>query len=141
MILLLLSIMLLFVASMSGGGGGYLFTRKMFHWDEMIYTEVGTLSTILSTFSNLLILPLLSYTMEIPDSIIGVMATMSSFTDLVVTALAQSGTSYIFGEFTYNTNQWSMYILHSQLNVWVSWAASLLWLSGLCFPKLFPNLI
>lgn len=95
-ILLLLSIMLLLVASMSGGGGGYLFTRKMFHWDEMIYTEVRTVMTILSTACNLLLLPFLSFTLGIPDHIIGVMATMSYFSDLVVTALAQTGRSYIF---------------------------------------------
>jgi len=97
-ILLLLLIMLLLVATMSGGGGGYLFTRKMFHWEEMIYTEVGTAVTILSTASNLFLLPFLSYTLEIPDSIIGLMATMSYFSELVVTALAQSGTGYIFAK-------------------------------------------
>jgi len=95
--LLLLLIMLLLVASMSGGGG-YLFTRKMFQWDELIYAEVGTLTTIISTTSNLVLLPLLSYSLEIPDTIIGVMATMSSFSDLVVTALAQTGSSYIFAK-------------------------------------------
>eukprot|EP00091_Calanus_sinicus_P010733 TRINITY_DN24743_c0_g1_i1.p1 TRINITY_DN24743_c0_g1~~TRINITY_DN24743_c0_g1_i1.p1 ORF type:complete len:160 (-),score=21.19 TRINITY_DN24743_c0_g1_i1:153-632(-) len=68
----------------------------MFHWDEMIYTEVQTVMTILSTACNLLLLPFLSYTLDIPDHIIGVMATMSSFSDLVVTALAQTGRSYIF---------------------------------------------
>ena len=98
-VLLLLSIMLLLVASMSGGGGGYLFTRKMFHWDELIYTEVQTVMTILSTACNLLLLPFLSFTLGIPDHIIGVMATMSSFSNLVVTALAQTGRSYIFGNY------------------------------------------
>jgi len=97
-ILLLLLIMLLLVASSSGGGGGYLFTRKMFHWNEKIYTEVGTAVTILSIASNLFLLPFLSYTLEIPDSIIGLMATMSCFSDLLVTALAQTGASYIFAK-------------------------------------------
>jgi len=96
LILLLLSTMLLLVASMSGGGGGYLFTRKMFHWDEMIYTEVGTAMMILSTTCNLFVLPFLSYSLNIPDHIIGVMATMSAFSELVVKALAQSGVSYVF---------------------------------------------
>jgi len=95
-IILLLSIMLLLVASISGGWGGYLFTRKMFHWDEMIYTEVGTVMTILSTACDLFLLPLLSYTLHIPDHIIGLMATLSSFSHLVVTALANTGVSYIF---------------------------------------------
>jgi len=95
-IILLLSIMLLLVASMSGGWGGYLFTRKMFHWDEMIYTEVVTVMTILSIACDLFLLPLLSYTLLIPDHIIGLMATLSSFSYLVVTALANTGTSYIF---------------------------------------------
>jgi len=95
-IVLLLSIMLLLVASISGGWGGYLFTRKMFHWDEMIYTEVGTVMTILSTACDLFLLPLLSYTLQIPDHIIGLVATLSSFSHLVVTALANTGVSYIF---------------------------------------------
>ena len=97
-IVLLLSIMLLLVASISGGWGGYLFTRKMFHWDEMIYTEVGTVMTILSTACDLFLLPLLSYTLQIPDHIIGLVATLSSFSHLVVTALANTGVSYIFGK-------------------------------------------
>jgi len=108
-ILLLLLIMLLLVATMSGGGGGYLFTRKMFHWEEMIYTEVGTAVTILSTASNLFLLPFLSYTLEIPDSIIGLMATMSYFSELVVTALAQSGTGYIFGKVKTSVIMLSLY--------------------------------
>merc|ERR1712179_783911 len=63
--------------------------------DEMIYTEVGTVMTILSTSCDLF-LPLLSYTLQIPDHIIGLMATLSSFSHLVATALAQTGVSYIF---------------------------------------------
>ena len=87
-IVLLLSIMLLLVASISGGWGGYLFTRKMFHWDEMIYTEVGTVMTILSTTCDLFLLPLLSYTLQIPDHIIGLVATLSSFSHLAVNMIS-----------------------------------------------------
>ena len=97
LLLLLLSIMLLFVASQSGGGGGYLFTRKMFQWDETIYTEVDTVMTVLSIACNLLLLPFLSYTLALPDHIIGLMATMSAGSEKVVTALANTGRSFIFG--------------------------------------------
>jgi len=96
LLLLLLSIMLLFVASQSGGGGGYLFTRKMYQWDETIYTEVDTVMTVLSIACNLLLLPFLSYTLALPDHIIGLMATMSAGSEKVVTALANTGRSFIF---------------------------------------------
>lgn len=96
LIILLLATMLLLTAAGNEWNMSYLFTRKMFAWDERKYSQVSSLSMILSTLANLLLLPLLSYKLSVPDSVIGIMASLSCLADALVTALAQSGQIYIF---------------------------------------------
>jgi len=91
--------MLLLTAAGNEWNMSYLFTRKMFAWDERKYSQLTSLSMILSTLANLLLLPLLSYKLSVPDSVIGIMASLSCLADTLVTALAQSGEIYIFARF------------------------------------------
>jgi len=94
-IILLLSIMLLFVGTGSADVN-YLFTRKMFNWDEAIFTRVSTIITVLQSLSSLLLLPLLSYQLHVPDPVIGTIAACSSFAAILGIGLAHTGKMYIF---------------------------------------------
>eukprot|EP00092_Neocalanus_flemingeri_P012562 GFUD01013540.1.p1 GENE.GFUD01013540.1~~GFUD01013540.1.p1 ORF type:complete len:490 (+),score=71.29 GFUD01013540.1:897-2366(+) len=94
-ILLLLSLMTLFVATGSADVN-YLFTRKMFNWDESIFTRVSTIITVIQSLSSLILLPILSYKLHVPDPVIGTMATFSSFAAILGIALSTTGTVYIF---------------------------------------------
>ena len=103
----------LFIIFYQGADVNYLFTRKMFNWDESIFTRVSTIITgmgcvlfiysificlVLQSLSSLILLPLLSYKLHVPDPVIGTMATFSSFAAILGIALSKTGTVYIFGK-------------------------------------------
>lgn len=96
-VLLLLATMLLLVAA-ECGGHSYLFTRRMFHWTEAEYSRLSSLSSLLSSVASLLILPLLSLRLGLPDQAIGLLAAASGFTDLLVTSLVQTGPGFVFAK-------------------------------------------
>eukprot|EP00090_Calanus_glacialis_P007645 TRINITY_DN16090_c0_g1_i1.p1 TRINITY_DN16090_c0_g1~~TRINITY_DN16090_c0_g1_i1.p1 ORF type:complete len:430 (-),score=74.64 TRINITY_DN16090_c0_g1_i1:348-1637(-) len=114
-ILLLLSLMLIFVGTGSADIN-YLFTRKMFNWDESIFTRVSTIITVLQSLSSLILLPLLSYKLHVPDPVIGTIATCSAFAAILGIALSTTGNVYIFGKsFILKFCQSSINYFHSQL--------------------------
>ena len=80
-----------------GADVNYLFTRKMFDWDESMFTKVTTMITIIQSISSLVLLPLLSYKLHVPDPVIGTLASCSSFAAILGIALSTSGNMYIFG--------------------------------------------
>jgi len=94
-ILMLLTIMLIYVGNGSADVN-YLFTRKMFDWDESMFTKVTTMITIIQSISSLVLLPLLSYKLHVPDPVIGTLASCSSFAAILGIALSTSGNMYIF---------------------------------------------
>jgi len=94
-IILLLTIMLIFVGNGSADVN-YLFTRKMFDWDEAMFTRVTTLITALQSLTSLVLLPILSYKLHVPDPVIGTIASCSSFAAILGIALSTSGNIYIF---------------------------------------------
>ena len=89
----------------------------MFSWTEAKYTEVTTgvtgnewyqlylktatdysLLLVLTSLSSLLVLPLLSYRLEVPDFAIGILASLSLVSASVGTAFSRTGTHYIIGK-------------------------------------------
>ena len=96
-VLLLLATMLLLVAAQCGGHS-YLFTRRMFHWTEAEYSRLSSLSSLLSSVASLLILPLLSLRLHLPDQAIGLLAAASGFTDLLVTSMVRTGPGFVFAK-------------------------------------------
>ena len=98
-----------------GADTDYLFTRKMFSWTEAKFTEVATgvtgkkytsiktpvdssLRLVLTSLSSLLVLPLLSYRLAVPDFVIGILASLSFLSASVGTAFSRTGTTYIIGK-------------------------------------------
>jgi len=94
-LLLLLAAMLLLVAA-ECAGQTYLFTRRMFHWTEDEYAKLTTFTSLLSVFSSLVLLPILSLRLGLPDQVLGLLATTSLAAYLLVTSFAQTSTVFIF---------------------------------------------
>merc|ERR1712007_309358 len=92
-VLILMALMLLYVATGSADIN-YLFTRKMFNWNEAKYTQVTTGVMILTVVSSLVVLPVLSYQLKVPDITIGVLATVSMLAGTLATAFSTTGTFY-----------------------------------------------
>jgi len=53
--------------------------------------------SVLQSLSSLILLPMLSYKLHVPDPIIGTVATISSFSAILGIGLSKTGNSYIFG--------------------------------------------
>jgi len=94
-LLLLLAAMLLLVAA-ECAGQTYLFTRRMFHWTEDEYARLTTFTSLLSVFSSLVLLPILSLRLGLPDQVLGLLATTSLAAYLLLTSFAQTSTVFIF---------------------------------------------
>ena len=90
----------------------YLFTRKMFDWNESQFTRVSTGATgkirfmghtiifvfvVLQSLCSLFVLPLLSYKLGVPDQIIGLIASVSSLTSILGFAFSKTESFYIAG--------------------------------------------
>jgi len=73
----------------------YLFTRKMFDWNESQFTKVSTGSTVLQSLCSLFVLPLLSYKLGVSDQIIGLIASLSSLTSILGFAFSKTESFYI----------------------------------------------
>ncbi|XP_023345352.1 proton-coupled folate transporter isoform X2 [Eurytemora carolleeae] len=95
-ILLLILSMLIIVAA-SCGDFNYLYTRKVLDWDEQIYTKVSSIGTILNCASSLIILPVLSYYLEIPDLLLGWVACCSLAAGQIFIGAARTDTVFIVG--------------------------------------------
>ena len=90
-ILLLIFLMLLNVTIFSDGSITYLYTRKKFQWDEQQFTRFTTCVTIVSGVSIFMVMPVLSLSLKVHDATIGVLATLSKITSLVIISLAPNG--------------------------------------------------
>jgi len=90
-IVILIFLMLLNITIFSDGGIQYLYARKEFKWDEQIYTKFQTCVLIVSGIGAFLVMPLLSFYWKVHDATIGVIATCSKVTSLVVMSLAWNG--------------------------------------------------
>lgn len=95
-ILILFLSMLMFV-SMSMGDFSYLYTRKVLNWDEQIYTKVSSLGIILNCFSSVLVLPLLSYYVGLPDALLGCVAILSAAVGQIFIGMARTNMLYLIG--------------------------------------------
>jgi len=90
-ILLLIFLMLLNVTIFSEGSITYLYARKKFLWNEKQFTQFTTCVTIVSGVSIFLVMPVLSLYLKVHDATIGVLATISKITSLVIISLAPNG--------------------------------------------------
>ena len=90
-ILLLIFLMLLNVTIFSEGSITYLYARKKFLWNEQQFTRFTTCVTIVSGVSIFLVMPVLSLYLKVHDATIGVLATISKITSLVIISLAPNG--------------------------------------------------
>jgi len=90
-ILLLIFLMLLNVTIFSEGSITYLYARKKFLWNEEQFTRFSTCVTIVSGVSIFLVMPVLSLYLKVHDATIGVLATISKITSLVIISLAPNG--------------------------------------------------
>jgi len=90
-ILLLIFLMLLNVTIFSEGSITYLYARKKFLWNEQQFTRFSTCVTIVSGISIFLVMPVLSLYLKVHDATIGVLATISKITSLVIISLAPNG--------------------------------------------------
>ncbi|XP_023327444.1 solute carrier family 46 member 3 isoform X2 [Eurytemora carolleeae] len=96
-IIILITCMLFNVTVFSDGNIFYLYTRKLFQWTEQEFTKFQTLVICFSAVASLIVMPLLSYILKVHDAMIGILATMSKISSLVVIAFATSGTVLFFG--------------------------------------------
>ena len=92
-VLLLLAAMLVWVSTGSADIS-YLFTRRMFDWSEAEYTRVTSLVTLLQTAGSLVLLPLLSLWLRVPDPLLGLAASLSALAATVGVVLSRSGTAF-----------------------------------------------
>ena len=90
-VLLLIFLMLLNVTIFSEGSLTYLYARKKFLWNEQQFTRFTTCVTIVSGVSIFLVMPVLSLYLKVHDATIGVLATISKITSLVIISLAPNG--------------------------------------------------
>ena len=75
----------------------YLFTRKMFNWNEAKYTQVTTGVMGMTVIGSLFVLPVLSYHLGFPDFVIGLLAATSMMAKTVSVAFSTTGTQYVIG--------------------------------------------
>jgi len=90
-ILLLIFLMLLNVTIFSESSIMYLYARKQFSWDEQQFTKFTTCVILVSGVSLFLAMPLLSLYWKVHDATIGVLATLSKITSLVIISIAPNG--------------------------------------------------
>lgn len=93
-LLLLMTIMLLYVGC-NAADVNYLFTRKMFNWNEAKYTQVTTGVMGMTVIGSLFVLPVLSYHLGFPDFVIGLLAATSMMAKTVSVAFSTTGTQYV----------------------------------------------
>ena len=68
----------------------YMFTRRLFSWDESRYSVYSMLLVMSGSAGSLLVLPLLSLRLAVDDWLLGVLATVSWLNYLLVTGLSSS---------------------------------------------------
>ena len=64
----------------------YLYTRYLFNWTEQEYTIYMTISSVFTSISSVLLLPLLSYKFKIHDALIGCFGAISGLAACIVLA-------------------------------------------------------
>jgi len=94
---LLMLAMILYVAMFSAGAIPYLFSRKMFDWDEGTFTRFTTILVISGSACSFLIVPFLSFYLQIHDAIIGILATLFTVASLVVQSLSTTPNIFMLG--------------------------------------------
>jgi len=95
-ILLLFLTMLIFV-SMFMGDFSYLYTRKVLNWDEQVFTKVSSLGITLNCLSSILILPVLSYYVGLPDPLLGCGAIICTAVGQIFIGMARTNLLYMIG--------------------------------------------
>ncbi|CAG0899376.1 unnamed protein product [Darwinula stevensoni] len=90
-ILCLLVTMCLWLIPFSGTNGiDYLYTKMKFGWDEPTYTIFGAVSIAFAVAGTVIFVPILSYKLEMPDYLLGILASMSYCADMLVLGFAVS---------------------------------------------------
>jgi len=115
-ILLLILLMLAIVTIASDSGITYLYTRKKFHWGEQEYTQFSTCVVIVSGLSIFLAMPLLSLYWKLHDATIGILASISKITSLVIMSLAPNGWVLFVGACTGFLGSLSAIVIRSMLS-------------------------
>jgi hypothetical protein len=72
----------------SAGGVAYLFTRLKFSWTEQEYTVWTAVASITNSLATFGIMPLLSYKLKFPDSVIGIIGAVTGIAASLNTAFA-----------------------------------------------------
>nr|CAH0103279.1 unnamed protein product [Daphnia galeata] len=83
------------------GSVTYLYTRKLFDWDQPQFALFSTISSLTAVLGSLILLPLLSSYFEVRDVIIGIIAILGNIAGCLTIAFAVSPLMLYLASFGY----------------------------------------
>ncbi|XP_045119470.1 solute carrier family 46 member 3-like [Portunus trituberculatus] len=87
-VLLLIAAMCLMVTEFGGYGMDYLYTKRMFGWTYNQYVELSVTRLLIQLVVTSIVLPVLSYQLQVPDTVLVLMGCVSKIMGTMVMGVA-----------------------------------------------------